>query len=85
MSPRTKQIGVVLGLMSMTFFVSWPFWKWFYLKSVQASMRDRTQALVDDNPQLKPAWDVAVEDGVLTLPEAKIILIAGGEKIDSVE
>ena len=47
--------------------------------------RRRTEVLVEKNPQLKPAWDVALHDGVLTWPEAKVIVEAGGEKVESEE
>ena len=68
--------------MAMSFFAAWPFWKWVYLRSATAAVEQRTKALVDKNPQLKPALDVAMEDGVLTYPEAKIIVEAAGEKIE---
>jgi hypothetical protein len=63
----------------MGFFAAIPFWKWVYTKPVRASVRERTQKMVETNPQLKPAWDIAIEDGVLTLPEATIIFQAAGE------
>ena len=68
--------------MAMAFFAAWPFWKWVYLTSVSASLRDRTQSLVEKNPQLQPAWDIAIQDGVLTLAEAKVIVEAAGEKVE---
>jgi hypothetical protein len=80
--PRTKQVGAVLCLIAMAFFAGWPFWKWVYCRPASASVHERTQRVVDANPQLKPAWEVATEDGVLTLPEAKIIVEAAGEKIE---
>jgi len=76
-------IGVTFCLMAMAFFAGWPFWKWIYIRSASAAVQQRTKALVDKNPQLKPAWDVAMQDGVLTQPEAKIIVEASGEKLDS--
>lgn len=83
MNRKTTQIGVTLCLMAMAFFAAWPFWKWVYLRSVSAPLRERTQSLVEKNPQLKPAWDIALQDGVITLPEAKVIVEAAGETIDS--
>ena len=38
--------------------------------------------VVEQNPQLKPDWDKAMEDGVLTWPEANAILEKVGEKAD---
>ena len=68
--------------MAMAFFAAWPFWKWVNAKAVDAALRARTQALVEKNPQLQPAWAIAIQDDVLTLPEATVIVEAAGEKID---
>ena len=83
MTRKTTQIGATLCLMAMAFFAAWPFWKWVILRPVSASLQDRTKAIVDKNPQLKPAWDIAMQDGTLTFPEAKVIVEAAGEKVDS--
>ena len=80
MTRRFMMLGVILGLMAMVFFVSWPAWKWIKFKPVSASMYARTKAAVDKNPRLKPAWDIAMQDGVLTWDEAKVILESAGEK-----
>lgn len=82
MNRGLKQFGVVLGLMAMAFFAGWPFWRYVHLKAVSASLYERTKALVEKNPQLKPAWDIAIQDDVLTWPEAKVIVEAAGEKIE---
>lgn len=81
MNLRTKQVGVILALMAMSFFAGWPFWKWVNAKAVSASLYARTKALVDKNPQLQPAWAIAIQDDVLTWPEAKVIVEAAGEKL----
>jgi hypothetical protein len=73
-------LGVILGLMAMVFFASWPVWKWLKFKPVSAAMYQRTEAAVEKNPRLKPAWDIALQDGVLTWPEAKVILESAGEE-----
>jgi hypothetical protein len=75
-------IGGILGLVAMTFFVSWPVWHWLKFKSVSAAMYARTKAAVDNNPRLQPAWDIALQDGVLTWSEAKVILESAGEKAE---
>jgi hypothetical protein len=75
-------LGTALCLMVLVFFVSWPVWKWLKFKPVSASMYERTKAAVDKNPRLKPAWDIAMEDGVLTWPEAKVILESAGEEVE---
>jgi hypothetical protein len=79
---RIMTLGAILGLMAMVFFVSWPAWKWLKFRPVSASLYERTKAAVEKNPRLKPAWDIAMEDGVLTWSEAKVILESAGEKVE---
>jgi hypothetical protein len=74
--------GAALGLMAMVFFAAWPAWKWLKFKPVSASVYERTKAAVEKNPRLQPAWDIAMQDGVLTWPEAKVILESAGEKAE---
>jgi len=74
--------GAVLGLMAMVFLASWPVWKSIKFKSVSAATYERTKAAVEKNPRLQPAWDIALQDGVLTWPEAKLILESAGEKAE---
>jgi hypothetical protein len=76
------QFGAILCLVAMVSFVIWPIWQWLSVKAVSASLRERTKALADSNPQLKAAWTIAMQDDVLTLPEAKAIVEAAGEKVD---
>ena len=52
------------------------------LSAVDTALRARAQALVEKNPQLQPAWAIAIQDDVLTMPEAKVIVEAAGEKIE---
>jgi hypothetical protein len=68
--------------MAMVFFVSWPVWQWLKFKPVSAAMYERTKAAVAKNPRLQPAWDIALQDGVLTWSEARVILESAGEKAD---
>jgi hypothetical protein len=74
--------GAILCLVAMVFFVSRPVWKWIMFKPVNASMYESTKAAVDKNPRLQPAWDIAMQDGVLTWEEAKVILESAGEKVE---
>jgi hypothetical protein len=74
--------GATLGLIAVVFLASWPVWKWLYFKPVSASLYERTKAVVEKTPRLQPAWDIAMQDGVLTWPEAKVILESAGEKVD---
>jgi hypothetical protein len=71
--------------MAMAFFAGWPFWKWLDARAVSAALRARTEALIDNNPQLRPAWEIALLDDVLTGPEAKVIVESAGEKVDPEE
>ena len=80
MSRRMILIGATLSLLAILSLAAWPLWKKLSVKPVSASTFERTKALVEKNPQLKPEWDKAMEDGVLTWPEAKDILEKGGEK-----
>ena len=50
--------------------------------SVNAATYARTKAAVEKNPRLQPAWDIALQDDVLTWPEAKVILESAGEKAE---
>jgi hypothetical protein len=79
---RIMTLGAVLGLMAMASFVSWPLWKWLTVRPVSAGLYGRTKAAVEKNPRLQPAWDIALQDGVLTWPEAKVILESAGEKAE---
>jgi len=74
--------GAVLGLMAMVFFVSWPVWKAIKFKSVNAATYAWTKAAAEKNPRLQPAWDIALQGGVLTWPEAKDILERIGKKAE---
>lgn len=74
--------GAGLCILVLVFFASWPVWQWLTLKPVSASLHQRTKAAVDKNAHLKAAWDIALQDGVLTWPEAKVILEGAGEKAE---
>jgi hypothetical protein len=82
---RTKEIGIVLCLMAMAAFAAWPIWQWLSVKAVSRSLHQRTQALVEKNPQLQAAWTIAMQDDTLTLDEAKVIVEAAGEKFTEEE
>ena len=82
MNRRIMIVGVVLGIMAMVFFASWPVWKALKFKPVSTALYERTKAAVDADKRLKPAWDIALEDGVLTWSEARVILDSAGEKVE---
>jgi hypothetical protein len=75
------QIGVVLTLIAVASFAAWPFWMWMFQEKANAALMARTKALVDKNPELKPAWDQALKDEVLTRNEAKSIIESAGETL----
>src|SRR5262245_47874181 len=80
-SRRMKTIWAVLALLAiLSFMVAWPIYTAYRIKPASARMLERTKNAVDKNPQLKPDWDKAMEDGVLSRPEAKAILEKAGEK-----
>ena len=85
MNRQTKQIGVVFCLVAMLAFGFWPFWKWVSIRAASPRLQERTKMLVEKNPQLQPAWAIAMQDDVLTYPEAKIIIEAAGEKVEPQE
>src|SRR5262249_4391622 len=80
MSRRRKRVGAVLWLLAVVSITAWPVWKWLHPKPVSAALYERTKAVVEKNPHLKPDWDKAMEDGVLTWREANAILEKVGEK-----
>jgi hypothetical protein len=82
MSGRSKQAWLILALLAMVSFLSWPIYKKISRKSVSIALRDRTQAVVEKNPSLQPDWDRAMDDGVLTWDEARAILEKAGEKAE---
>jgi hypothetical protein len=83
MRGRTKRIWAILALLAMaSLVVAWPMYKKYNLRPVSAALMERTKKVVEKNPRLQPDWDKAMEDGVLTWPEAKAILEKAGEKAD---
>jgi hypothetical protein len=83
MSRRSKQIWAIVALVAMaSLIVAWPMYKKYRITPVSTLLQERTKKAVDKNPQLQPDWDKAMEDGVLTYPEAKAILEKAGEKVE---
>jgi hypothetical protein len=78
---RTKLFGAILCLVAIVSIAAWPIWKWLHPRPVSAALYERTKAAVEKNPKLQPKWDKAMEDGVLTYPEAKEILESAGEEV----
>jgi hypothetical protein len=82
MSHQIKVFSVILCLVAITSFSAWPMWTWLSVKSANAALQAKTRAAVEKHPELRPALNIAMQDGVLTWPEAKEILEAAGEKVD---
>jgi hypothetical protein len=75
-------IGAILVILALIPFLAWPLWKRLTPKPVSPALFERTKAAVEKNPQLRPEWDKAMEDGVLTWSEANAILEKAGEKAE---
>jgi hypothetical protein len=75
------KFAVTLCLVAIVSFSAWPLWKHLHVKRANAALEARTRALVEKHPELKPAWNIAMEDGVLTREEAKQIVEGAGEKL----
>jgi hypothetical protein len=78
-----KLAWATLALLAMvSLIVAWPIYKKRTLQAARASLIERTRQVVEKNPQLRPDWDKAMEDGVLTWSEANAILQKAGEKAE---
>jgi len=82
---RSKKIGLVFALLAMIIFGTWPFWKVLYLRTANPPLVERTKALVEAQPQLKPMWDEAMDDEILTRTEAVEIVERASEKVGEEE
>jgi hypothetical protein len=80
-------IGAIIVLLAMIPLLGWPILKKFGTnpKPVSPALFARTKAVVEKNPRLKPEWDKAMADGILTWPEAKDILEKAGETAEPEE
>jgi hypothetical protein len=75
------KFAAILCLVSIVSFSAWPLWDRLRVKRANAALEARTRALVEKHPELKPAWNIAMQDGVLTQEEAKEIVEGAGEKL----
>ena len=74
-------IGTVLTFLALLAFVGWPVYKKLTLKKASPALIERTKKAVEKHPELKPDYDKAMEDGVLSYDEAKEILEKAGETV----
>lgn len=81
MDKQTKKFGALLCLVAMVSFLAWPSWQALITEEANRALQERTQALAASDPQLKAALDIAMLDGVLTTPEAEIIVESAGEEV----
>ena len=82
MSRRTFLIfGTVLTLLALLPFLGWPLYKKLTLKKASPALVERTRKEVEKHPELKPDYDKAMEDDVLSYDEAKAILEKAGETV----
>jgi hypothetical protein len=73
---------VILALVAIVSFTAWPFWRWLSVKTASAALQAKAKSIVEKNPQLQPAWEIAMQDEVLTWPEVKVIIEAAGERVE---
>ena len=83
MSRRTLLIfGTVLTFLALLAFLGGPpLYKKLTLKKASPALIERTKKAVEKHPELKPDYDKAMEDGVLSYEEAKEILEKAGETV----
>lgn len=84
MNPQWTKFAAILMIVAMLSFSLWPLWEWINLNAASAEMERRAQAAHEAHPELKPAWNIAMHDGVLTEAEAKEIVDAA-DKADAEE
>ena len=82
MKRRTLLIlGTVLTLLALLPFLGWPLYKKLTIQKASPALIERTSKAVERHPELKPDYDKAMEDGVLSRDEAKEILEKAGETV----
>ena len=81
MNRQMMTFGAVLCLVAMVSFSLWPMWEWLSVKNADRALQERAKALAAKHPQLKPALNIALQDGVLTWAEVKEIVEGAGEKM----
>lgn len=75
-------VGTVLMFLALVPFLGWPLFKKYYLSQrASPALVERTRAAMVKHPDLKPDYDKAMEDGVLSHDEAKEILEKAGETV----
>ena len=62
-------------------FVAWPLYRKLTLRKASPALIERTRMAVEKHPELKPDYDKAMEDGVLSYDKAREILEKAGETV----
>ena len=73
--------GTVLVFLALIPFLGWPLYKQFTVRKASTALIERTRQAMEKHPELKPDYDKAMEDGVLSYDEAKEILEKTGETV----
>jgi hypothetical protein len=73
--------GTILMLVALLPFLLRPIYKSLTFKKASPALIERTTKAVEAHPELKPEYDKAMEDGVLSYDEAKEILQKAGETV----
>jgi hypothetical protein len=74
-------MGTVLTFLALLPFLGWPLYKNLTLKKASPALIEQTRKVVEKHPELKPDYDKAMEDGVLSYDKAKEILEKAGETV----
>jgi hypothetical protein len=74
-------VGTVLVFLALLPFLGWPLYKKYTIRRASPALIERATKAVENHPELKPDYDKAMEDGVLSRDEAKEILEKAGETV----
>jgi len=74
-------VGTVITFVALLPFLGWPLYKRLTFRKASPALIERTTKAVERHPELKPDYDKAMEDGVLSQDEAKEILEKAGETV----
>ena len=74
-------VGTVLMFLALLPFVGWPLYKKLTFQQASSALIERTRRAVEKHPELKPEFDKAMEDGVLSHDDARRILEKAGETV----
>jgi hypothetical protein len=73
--------GTVLTFLALLPLVGWPLYEKLTVKKASPALIERTRKAMEKHPELKPDYDKAMEDGVLSYDKAKELLEKTGETV----